>query len=70
MTWIKTVPFAEADEKLRGAIERQRSLYPPEYGPPTAVNPDDSAGVVAAHSLIPDACTMPSRPSARSCHRT
>ena len=55
MTWIKTVPFAEADEKLRGAIERQRALYPPEYAQPTSLNPDDSAGVVAAHSLIPDA---------------
>ena len=55
MTWIKTIPFSEAEEKLRDAIERQRALFPPEYGPPTAVNPDDSAGVVAAHSLIPDA---------------
>ena len=47
MTWIKTIPFAKADEKLRGAIERQRALYPPEYAQPTALNPDDSAGVVA-----------------------
>ena len=46
MTWIKTIPFSEADEKLREAIERQRALYTPEYGPPTAINPDDSAGVV------------------------
>ncbi len=53
--WIKTTPFSEADDKLRDAIERQRALYPPEYGPPTDINPDDSAGVVAAHSLIPDA---------------
>src|ERR1700738_4458987 len=44
MTWIKTIPFSEADEKLRDAIERQRALHPPEYGPPTAVNPDSSAG--------------------------
>ena len=55
MTWIKTIPFSEADEKLRGAIECQRVLYPPEYAQPTALNPDDSAGVVASHSLIPDA---------------
>jgi hypothetical protein len=55
MTWIKTIPFAEADEKLREAIERQRALYPPEYAQPTQLNPDDSAGVVASHSLIPDA---------------
>ena len=28
MTWIKTVPMAEAGEELRGAIEAQRALYP------------------------------------------
>ena len=55
MTWIKTIPFSEADEKLRRAIECQRALYPPEYAQPTPLNPDDSAGVVASHSLIPDA---------------
>jgi hypothetical protein len=55
MAWIKTIPFSEADPKLREAIERQRALLPPEYEQPTALNPDDSAGVVAAHSLIPDA---------------
>src|SRR5712691_4452959 len=55
MTWIRTIPFSEADETLREAIERQRALFPSEYAQPTPVNPDDSAGVVAAHSLIPDA---------------
>ena len=55
MTWIKTIPFSEADEKLREAIESQRAFYPPEYEQPTRLNPDDAAGVVAAHSLIPDA---------------
>lgn len=55
MTWIKTIPFSEADEKLRDAIERQRALYPMEYAQPTQLNPDDSKGVVASHSLIPDA---------------
>lgn len=55
MTWIKTIPFSEADEKLRKALEHQRALYPPEYGQPTDLNPDDSAGVVASHSLIPEA---------------
>ena len=55
MTWIKTIPFSEAEGKLRDAIERQRALYPPEYGPPRNVSGDESGGIVASHSLIPDA---------------
>ena len=31
MAWIKTIPFDEADETLRRALEAQRSLYPKEY---------------------------------------
>jgi hypothetical protein len=31
MAWIKTIPFAEADEELRKAMEAQHSLYPKEY---------------------------------------
>ncbi len=34
MTWIKTVPLTEADEKLRQAIEAQKALYPIEYASP------------------------------------
>ena len=56
MTWIKTVPFAEADEKLRRAMEAQRELYPIEYAEPIHPTPDDqTSGIVASHSLIPDA---------------
>ena len=56
MTWIKTVPFDEADEKLRGAMESQRGLYPEEYATPVHPTPDgESSGIVASHSLIPDA---------------
>jgi hypothetical protein len=54
MTWIKTIPFAEADEKLREAIEHERALYPSEYAQPTGVT-DEAGGIVASHSLIPDA---------------
>ena len=54
MTWIKTIPFAEADEKLRKAIEGERALYPAEYATPTGVT-DEASGIVASHSLIPDA---------------
>ncbi len=55
MTWIKTVPLSEADEKLRQAIEGQRSLYPKEYAEP--VHPDESGGssIVGSHTLIPQA---------------
>ena len=56
MTWIKTVPMAEADEKLRRALAAQRELYPIEYAEPVHPTPDgESSGIVASHSLIPDA---------------
>ena len=28
MTWIRTIPLPEADDKLRRALEAQRELYP------------------------------------------
>ena len=61
MTWIRTVGMAEADDRLKAALAAQRSLYPAEYA--TAVHAadpgeaagDEVAGIVASHSLIPDA---------------
>ena len=56
MTWIKTVPFEEADASLRRAMEAQRGLYPEEYATPVHPTPDgESSGIVASHSLIPEA---------------
>lgn len=55
MTWIRTIPLPEADEKLRRAIEGQRELYPKEYANPVHPTPDGTSGIVASHSLIPDA---------------
>jgi uncharacterized peroxidase-related enzyme len=55
MTRIKTVPWSEADDRLRHARRAQHALYPPEYGEPVLPIDDDIAGIVAAHSLIPDA---------------
>ena len=56
MTWIKTVPFDEADEKLRRALAAQRGLYPVEYAAPVHPTPDgETSGIVASHSLLPDA---------------
>jgi hypothetical protein len=56
MTWIKTIPAAEADEELLRALEGARSMYPVEYATPVhAVNDGEAAGIVASHSLIPQA---------------
>ena len=55
MTWIRTIPLAGADERLRQAAEAQKSLYPVEYATP--VHPAEGGGsdIVASHSLIPEA---------------
>jgi alkylhydroperoxidase family enzyme len=56
MTWIRTIPMEEADEKLRRAMEAQRELYPLEYSVPIHPTPDGgSSSIVASHSLIPEA---------------
>lgn len=56
MTWIRTIPLAEADEKLRRAMEEQREFYPSEYAVPIHPTADGGASeIVASHSLIPDA---------------
>jgi hypothetical protein len=52
MTWIRTIPMGEADEKLRQAMEAQRALYPQEYASPVSPGGDS---VVASHTLMPDA---------------
>jgi hypothetical protein len=56
MTWIKTIPITEADEKLRQAIAAQRELYPVEYAEPIHKSVDgETSMIVASHSLIPEA---------------
>ncbi|MBI4531718.1 MAG: hypothetical protein HY709_09345 [Candidatus Latescibacteria bacterium] len=55
MTWIRTIPMSEADERLRRAIEMQKELYPLEYAVPVHPTGDGTSGIVASHSLIPDA---------------
>ena len=56
MTWIRTVPISAADEKLRKALEDERSLYPREYATPVHPSPDGGpSGIVASHTLIPEA---------------
>ena len=52
MAWIKTIPFTQADDALRKALEAQHALYPKEY----ERKPDDrSESIVSTHTLIPDA---------------
>jgi hypothetical protein len=54
MTWIKTVPITEANERLRQAIEAQKALYPIEYASPVHPAGDGASEIVASHSLFPD----------------
>jgi alkylhydroperoxidase family enzyme len=53
MAWIQTLPLDGADAALRDAVAELRALYPSEYLP--APGDDDSRGVTAVHSLIPEA---------------
>ena len=56
MTWIKTIPPQQADEKLREAY-RWRALYPPEYGAsvPSLREVEKNGGnISSSHSLLPD----------------
>jgi uncharacterized peroxidase-related enzyme len=79
MTWIKTIPLSEANESLRQAVAEQRTLYPPEYGVQVPGLPsNDGGGIVAAHSLLPEAlkhafstfgaCMAPDLPLSRRQH--
>jgi hypothetical protein len=55
MTWIRTIPFSEADDELRDAMEGQKSLYPQEYDVPIHPAAGGASEIVASHSLIPQA---------------
>ena len=55
MTWIRTVSLAEADEKLRKAIDGEKLLYPKEYADPVHRDPSGASSIVGSHTLIPDA---------------
>jgi hypothetical protein len=55
MTWIKTVAPADSEE-VRKVMEAQRELYPIEYATPVHPTGDgETPGIVASHSLIPQA---------------
>jgi hypothetical protein len=59
MAWIKTIPLAEADEKLLRLREAQQALYPIEYAEPVPMpgqsHGDELPSIVATHTLIPEA---------------
>ncbi|HZO19802.1 MAG TPA: hypothetical protein VFB46_12510 [Gemmatimonadaceae bacterium] len=56
MTWIETIPYETGSDALRRAIDMQREMYPIEYATPVhPVGSGETSGIVASHSLIPDA---------------
>ena len=58
MTWIRTIPPTEADDKLRAIYAELRAACPPEYHEvvPALARKDGTAdSIVAAHSLLPEA---------------
>lgn len=55
MTWIHTIPFADADPALKALIEKQRGLYPVEYATTAFPQAGPGGSIVESHSLIPDA---------------
>jgi hypothetical protein len=57
MTWISTIPPAQADDRLRAIYEKLYGLYPPEYRAevPAVNRPDGTAdSIIGAHSLLPE----------------
>jgi hypothetical protein len=55
MAWIRTVPLEDADETLLKAMADQRLLYPVEYAAPVQELDQGLPGIVASHTLIPQA---------------
>lgn len=55
MAWIKTIPFEEADEKLKEVLLKTRMSYPQEYATPAPNASSINESIVDSHTLIPDA---------------
>jgi len=55
VTWIKTIPLSQADQKLRSALEGGRVGYPVEYATPVFPVYDSPSAIVGSHTLIPGA---------------
>ncbi len=55
MTWIRTIPLDEADDKLLKAIQGEQMFYPKEYADPVHPDLSGASSIVGSHTLIPDA---------------
>jgi hypothetical protein len=55
MAWIRTTPLEGEDEAVLMAMADQRHLYPREYEQPVQELDQGVPGIVASHSLIPQA---------------
>ena len=55
MAWIKTIPFDEADDKLRNILMETRMSYPREYESPAERASSINESIVDSHTLIPAA---------------
>ena len=55
MTWIRTTPLEGEEDAVNNAMADQRKLYPIEYAQPIQELDHGVPGIVASHSLIPQA---------------
>jgi hypothetical protein len=55
MAWIRTTPLEGEDELVQKAMTDQRVLYPVEYAQPVQELDQGLPGIVASHTLIPQA---------------
>ena len=67
MAWIRTIPLEDADDNLLKAMADQRALYPVEYAQPVQELDQGLPGIVASHTLIPQALHHAFATFARSC---
>jgi len=55
MPWIRTLSLDDADDKVLEAMAQQRALYLREYAQPVQELDQGLPGIVASHTLIPEA---------------
>jgi hypothetical protein len=55
MAWIRTIPLEDGNAELLKAMAEQRALYPMEYAQPVQELDQGLPGIVASHTLIPQA---------------
>jgi hypothetical protein len=55
MAWIRTTPLEGEEDAVQKAMTDQRHLYPQEYAQPVQELDEGLPGIVASHTLIPQA---------------